>query len=109
MTGAEIRVSTWNVLLSNSKKGIAGGIQELTDSSDVFGLQEMGSSADRATALRAATAAGPAATMGRSTRPTGAVLCRARTRTRSASRMGLRGWSLSGLSFRGTPPTKRWP
>ena len=25
--GAEIRVSTWNVLLSNSKKGIAGGIR----------------------------------------------------------------------------------
>lgn len=56
--GSEIRVSTWNVLLSNSKKGIAGGIQELTSTSDVFGLQEMGSSADRATALRAATAGG---------------------------------------------------
>jgi cell wall-associated NlpC family hydrolase len=56
--GAEIRVSTWNVLLSNSRKGIAGGVRELTSSSDVFGLQEMGSSADRATALRAASAAG---------------------------------------------------
>ena len=56
--GAEIRVSTWNVLLSNSKKGIAGGIRDLTSTSDVFGLQEMGSSADRATAARTATAEG---------------------------------------------------
>ena len=56
--GAEIRVSTWNVLLSNSKKGIAGGIRDLTSTSDVFGLQEMGSSADRATASRTATAEG---------------------------------------------------
>jgi cell wall-associated NlpC family hydrolase len=56
--GAEIRISTWNVLLSNSKKGIAGGIRELTSTSDVFGLQEMGSSADRATASRAAAAEG---------------------------------------------------
>ena len=52
--GAEIRVSTWNVLLSNSKGGISGGIKELTANSDVFGLQEMGSSSDRATAARAA-------------------------------------------------------
>ncbi|HEY5783267.1 MAG TPA: transglycosylase SLT domain-containing protein [Microlunatus sp.] len=52
--GSEIRVSTWNVLLSNSKGRIAGGIKELTANSDVFGLQEMGSSSDRATAARAA-------------------------------------------------------
>ena len=46
------------MLLSNSKKGIAGGIRDLTSTSDVFGLQEMGSSADRATAARTATAEG---------------------------------------------------
>jgi cell wall-associated NlpC family hydrolase len=52
--GSEIRVATWNVLLSNSKGRIADGVRELTTSSDVFGLQEMGSSSDRATAARAA-------------------------------------------------------
>src|SRR4029079_12313664 len=55
---AEIRISTWNVLLSNSKKGIPGGIRELTSTSDVFGLQERGRGADRATASRAAAAEG---------------------------------------------------
>ncbi len=56
--GSEIRISTWNVLRSNSKGGIADGIKKLAANSDVFGLQELGSSADRATARRAATAAG---------------------------------------------------
>lgn len=55
VTGSsEIRVATWNVLASNAKGRIAEGVRQLTNSADVFGLQEMGSPSDRATAARAA-------------------------------------------------------
>ena len=37
------------------------------------------------------------------------LLCRASTRTRLASCIGLSGWSFSGLSFSGTAPTNRLP
>ena len=55
---AGVRIATWNVLNSNSKGRIAEGIQALATSADVFGLQEMGSSSDRAMASRAASSAG---------------------------------------------------
>lgn len=53
--GSAVTIGTWNVLNSNSKGRVADGVQALTKSADVFGLQEMGSSGDRATAARAAT------------------------------------------------------
>lgn len=52
--GSEVRVATWNVLASNAKSRIAKGVRELTETSDVFGLQEMASRSDRATAAEAA-------------------------------------------------------
>lgn len=54
MGSSEVRVATWNILASNSKGRIAEGVRELTTKADVFGLQEMGSPSDRATAARAA-------------------------------------------------------
>ena len=51
---APVTIATWNVLKSNAKGRIADGIRELTSKSDVFGLQEMGSRSDRATAASAA-------------------------------------------------------
>lgn len=51
---APVTIATWNVLQSNAKGRIASGIRELTSKADVFGLQEMGSRSDRATAAGAA-------------------------------------------------------
>lgn len=51
---APVTIATWNVLESNAKGRIADGIRELTGKADVFGLQEMGSRSDRATAANAA-------------------------------------------------------
>ncbi|WP_353850616.1 four-carbon acid sugar kinase family protein [Acidiphilium sp.] len=54
-------------------------------------------------------AAAPRSTASNGTRPTGRADWRASTRTRLESRIGLSGWSLSGLSASGTAPTKRCP
>ena len=51
---APVTIATWNVLKTNAKGRIDDGIRELTSKADVFGLQEMGSRSDRATAARAA-------------------------------------------------------
>lgn len=51
---APVTIATWNVLRSNAKGRIADGVRELTSKADVFGLQEMGSSSDRAAAAAAA-------------------------------------------------------
>src|ERR1700722_17065887 len=45
----------------------------------------------------------------RSMRPTEPFDCRCSTRTRLESCIGLSGWSLSGLSFKGVEPTDRGP
>jgi cell wall-associated NlpC family hydrolase/exonuclease III len=55
---APVSIATWNVLKSNAKGRISDGVASLAESADVFGLQEMGSSSDRATANRAAAKAG---------------------------------------------------
>jgi cell wall-associated NlpC family hydrolase len=52
--GSQVRVATWNVLASNANGRIADGVRDLTTRTDVFGLQEMGSRSDRATAAKAA-------------------------------------------------------
>jgi cell wall-associated NlpC family hydrolase len=57
-SSAPVSIATWNVLKSNAKGRIAEGVATLAGSADVFGLQEMGSSSDRATANRAAAKAG---------------------------------------------------
>lgn len=57
-SSAPVSIATWNVLNSNSKGRITDGVQALASRADVFGLQEMGSSSDRATANRAAAGAG---------------------------------------------------
>lgn len=57
-SSAPVSIATWNVLNSNSKGRITEGVQTLAGNADVFGLQEMGSSSDRATANKAATQAG---------------------------------------------------
>ena len=55
---ASVSIATWNVLNTNSKGRITKGVQAVAGTADVFGLQEMGSSSDRATANKAATTAG---------------------------------------------------
>lgn len=55
---APVSIATWNVLKSNAKGRITDGVTSLATNADVFGLQEMGSSSDRATANRAASKAG---------------------------------------------------
>lgn len=54
----EVKVGTWNVLKSNAKSGIRSGIRAMTESADVFGLQELGARSDRAAVAAAAAKAG---------------------------------------------------
>jgi hypothetical protein len=55
---APVTIGTWNVLNTNAKGRISQGVQTVAGSSDVFGLQELGSGSDRAVAHRSASAAG---------------------------------------------------